>query len=325
MDSLGELGEFGYIARITRNLPTSENIVAGVGDDCAVVRHGDKLLLVSCDASIEDVHFSRRLAQPYDIGWKTFAAAFSDIAAMGGKPLYAVASLAVPPDTPVDILDELSKGAHDCVEHCGALLIGGDTTRSPGPVMLDVTVLGEPVDGRYVLRSGARHGDILAHTGVLGLSAGGLCALQQGLRAPDLTRAHLHPEPRIAAGQWLAARHSCHAMMDISDGLLQDAGHLADASGLGIAIDSGLLHLDELEPWEHSLGCSALDLATAGGEDYELLVAVDAASFGALRAAFERELKLPLTAVGRFTRDHSRVRMDGHEAGAGGFDHFREE
>lgn len=324
MDSLGDLGEFGYIARITRNLPTGDNVVAGAGDDCAVVRHGGRLLLVSCDASIEDVHFSRRLAQPVDIGWKTFAAAFSDIAAMGGKPLYAVASLAVPADTPLDILDELSRGAQDCVSHCGALLIGGDTTRSPGPVMLDVTVLGEPVEGRYLLRSGAQEGDILAHTGRLGLSAAGLLALQLGVDAPDLARAHLHPEPRIAAGQWFAARDACHAMMDISDGLVQDAAHLAQASGLGIGIDTSLIDVSALEPWEETLGTSAMDLACAGGEDYELLVAISREEFPALRRAFTESTGLPLHAVGRFTRSHGGVHVDGEAPGRGGFDHFRE-
>ena len=322
MSSLGDLGEFGYIARVTRDLPTSADVVAGVGDDCAVVRQGGKLMLVSCDASIEDVHFSRSLSAPYDIGWKTFASAFSDIAAMGGIAKYAVASMACPPSTPLEILDEISKGAHDCVAACGALLIGGDTTRSPGPIMLDVTVIGETEEGGYRLRSGAKPGDVLAHTGQLGLSGAGLLALQHGLRAPDLTRAHLHPEPRLDAGYWLAQQVAVHAMMDISDGLVQDAGHIARASGVGINIDSGLIDLSPLEPWEEALGASALDLACAGGEDYELLVAIDAGAFAALRKAFMETCGLPLTAVGRCTGDQKEVWLDGAPRRRGGFDHF---
>lgn len=324
MASLSELGEFGYIARVTRNLPTSADVVAGVGDDCAVVRQGGKLMLVSCDASIEDVHFSRSLASPYDIGWKAFASAFSDIAAMGGIAKYAVASLACPPDTSLDVLDELSKGAHDCVAHCGALLIGGDTTRSPGPIMLDVTVIGECEEGQYRLRSGAEAGDVLAHTGTLGLSGAGLLALQLGIDAPDLRRAHLHPEPRLAAGQWLAQHSAVHAMMDISDGLLQDAGHLARASNLAAQIESSLVDLEHLEPWEEALGASALDLACSGGEDYELLVAIARQDFDWIRKELHCATGIALTAVGRFHIGEPVVMLDGSPCGHGGFDHFRD-
>jgi thiamine-monophosphate kinase len=321
--SLSDLGEFGYIARVTRNLPTGADVVVGPGDDCAVVRQGGKLMLVSCDASIEDVHFSRALAQPYDIGWKTFASAFSDIAAMGGVAKYAVASMACPPDTPLDVLDEISQGAHDCVAACGAVLIGGDTTRSPGPIMLDVTVIGEAEEGGYRLRSGAKPGDIVAHTGVLGLSAAGLLSLQQGIPALDLARAHLHPEPRLAAGHWLAQRAEVHAMMDISDGLAQDASHIARASKLAIRIDAHEIDVSGLEAWEETLGASALDLATSGGEDYELLVTIDAAAFAALRKEFEQAHNLPLTPVGRCIAGNPEVHIEGHESQRGGFDHFR--
>lgn len=322
MISLGDLGEFGYIARVTRNLPTGADVVAGVGDDCAVVRMGGKLMLVSCDASIEDVHFSRRLASPYDIGWKTFASAFSDIAAMGGVAKYAVASMACPPDTPLEILDEISKGAHECVAACGALLIGGDTTRSPGPMMLDVTVIGECEEGGYRLRSGAKPGDIVAHTGALGLSGAGLLALQQGVPAPDLAWAHLHPIPRLAAGQWLAQQPAVHAMMDISDGLLQDAGHIARASELAIYVESDLIAVEGLEAWEDLLGSSALDLACSGGEDYELLITVDPESFAAMSMAFQEVCGLTLSAVGRCVSGNAGVWLDGHAVRRGGFDHF---
>ncbi|MFM1920377.1 MAG: hypothetical protein RLZZ303_2011 [Candidatus Hydrogenedentota bacterium] len=322
MASLSDLGEFGYIARVTRDLPSHPDVVAGVGDDCAVVRQGGKLMLVSCDASIEDVHFSRALASPYDIGWKTFASAFSDIAAMGGAARFAVASLACPPDTPLDVLDELSRGAHDCVAHCEAVLIGGDTTRSPGPLMLDVTVIGECVEGRYRLRSGARPGDVLAHTGSLGLSAAGLLALQQGVRAPELARAHLHPEPRLAAGLWLASHEAVRAMMDISDGLLQDASHLARASGCPVHVDSALVDVEPLEAWASRLGANPLDLAVSGGEDYELLLAVDPKAFAMVQQGLQESAGLSLTAVGRFVAGAPQVLLDGNPPARGGYDHF---
>lgn len=322
MASLSDLGEFGYIARVTRDLPSHPDVVAGVGDDCAVVRQGGKLMLVSCDASIEDVHFSRALASPYDIGWKTFASAFSDIAAMGGAARFAVASLACPPDTPLEALDELSRGAHDCVAHCGAVLIGGDTTRSPGPLMLDVTVIGECVDERYRLRSGARPGDILAHTGKLGLSAAGLLALQQGVQAPALARAHLHPEPRLAAGLWLASQEGVRAMMDISDGLLQDASHLARASGCAVRVDSALMDVEPLEAWSGRLGVNPLDLAVSGGEDYELLLAVEPKSFTAMQRGLRESAGVSLTAVGRFEAGAPRVLLDDRPVLRCGHDHF---
>jgi thiamine-monophosphate kinase len=323
MTSLSDLGEFGFIARVTADLPTSSEVLAGIGDDCAVVRCGGQVMLYSCDASIEDVHFARALSSPYDIGWKALASAFSDIAAMGGIARYALASLACPPDTPIELLDELSKGAHDCVAACGAVLLGGDTTRSPGPIMLDAAVIGEAPDGRYLLRSGARAGDVLAHTGSLGLSAAGLAVLQRGLPASDLTRAHLHPVPRLREGQWLAAQPGCRAMMDISDGIAQDAGHLAVASGLAARIDSTLIETTALDALAESLEADPLDWALSGGEDYELLIAIDPAALGGISAAFEREFALPLREAGRFEAGKPGVLVEGRDLASGGFDHFR--
>ncbi|MBI1318462.1 MAG: thiamine-phosphate kinase [Candidatus Hydrogenedens sp.] len=323
MTTLSELGEFGFIARVTADLPTGGEVLAGIGDDCAVVRNGGTVLLFSCDASIEDVHFARTHCAPYDVGWKAMASAFSDIAAMGGVARYALASLACPPDTPIELLDELSKGAYECVAACGAVLLGGDTTRSPGPIMLDVNVIGEAPDGRYLLRSGAKPGDILAHTGSLGRSAAGLAALQRGDAPSDFTRAHLHPVPRLREGQWLAAGDAVHAMMDISDGLAQDAGHLAEASGASVDIDSNAVDTAGIEELAVALGAEPLDWALAGGEDYELLVAVEAGAFAQVQRDFEREFGLPLTAVGRFAAGQPAVTVDGATRGGAGFDHFR--
>jgi thiamine-monophosphate kinase len=324
METLGDIGEFGLIRRIARLLPAAPSVIEGIGDDCAVLRVQDRLLLVSCDLSIEDVHFRRRTATPETIGWRAATSSLSDIAAMGGLPLFALVSLACPDATPVATVDGIYDGLLDAVTECGAAIVGGDTARSQAGIILDVTVVGEVVGDRYLTRKGARPGDRLVVTGRPGLSAAGLAALERGDDAPVLVHAHHHPVARISEGQWLSAWPDVHALIDISDGLAQDAGHLAEAAGLGLDIDPGLLPVDPaLARYCESRGLDPFDFVLTGGEDYELAFAVGAAACEETAGAFRHGFRTEITAVGTFTDAWQGVRVMGRGLDHGGFDHFK--
>ncbi len=323
MGTICDLGEFNFIERVTGPLRGADCVVLGPGDDCAVVRAGGMLLLASCDGSVENVHFRREWAGPEDIGWKAAASALSDIAAMGGSALFALATVSCPRDSDADYMAAVCAGIAAAVEHCGAALVGGDMTCSPAGMMLDLSVVGAVTEGRYVTRGGARPGDVFAVTGYPGQSAAGLLALVNGVDAPVLIRRHLRPEPRLAEGRWLARRDAVHAMIDLSDGLLQDAGHIGGRSGLGVNVDSDLVPLaPALNGFESAISQSLESLTLSGGEDYELAVALDPREAPALCAEFAAEFGIPLTVVGRVEEGWRGVRLDGQEAAHLGFDHF---
>ena len=205
MATLREIGEFGLIDRVTRGLKRTPGVVEGVGDDCAVLRFGNALLLATCDASVEGVHFRRDWASPHSIGWKAAVSAISDIAAMGGDARYVLASVACPANSDCAVIEAICAGIAEAVESCGAALVGGDTTASQSMIGIDISVLGEAVDGRYLTRADALPGDAVAVTGFPGMAAAGLLALQRGIEAAPLIQAHLRPVPRLAEGRWLVA------------------------------------------------------------------------------------------------------------------------
>ncbi len=318
-----DLGEFGLIGRLTGGLPVGDGVVVGAGDDCAVVRFGEREVLLSCDASLEGRHFDKAYMPAEAIGWRAMASALSDIAAMGGVARFAVVTLGLPPELEVAFVEELYRGLAEAAAEAGAAIVGGDTAASEWGIVIDVTVLGEPVGGRYVLRTGAKAGDVLAVTGYPGRAAAGLLALRRGVDAPALVEAFLRPVPRLAAGQWLAQRPEVHAMIDLSDGLLADARHVAEASGVGLDITrAGLPIAEALRAAAKELGFGPADLVLGGGEDYELACAVDADEFDAVRAAFEEAQGLALHAAGRFTAKEDGIVLDGAPAPHLGFEHF---
>ena len=323
MSTLREIGEFGLIENVTRALRRTPGVVEGAGDDCAVLRFGNALLLATCDASIEGIHFRRDWASPRDIGWKAAAGAISDIAAMGGDVRYVLASIACPADSDSTDVEEICAGIADAVESCGAALVGGDMTGSQATIGIDISVLGEAVDGRYLTRAGALPGDAVAVTGFPGLAAAGLLALQRGIDAALLIQAHLRPVPRLAEGRWLANRAGVHAMIDLSDGLLQDLGHIAERSKTGINVDSDLVPLGPALNAFDSILCEPLEcLALSGGEDYELAIALDPALAPAICHEFAEQFGSPLTVVGKVESGWCGVRLDGQEPGHRGFNHF---
>ncbi|MCF6287311.1 MAG: thiamine-phosphate kinase [Candidatus Hydrogenedentes bacterium] len=321
-DAIRGLGEFGLIRKLTEQLKQGDTVVHGIGDDCAVLAVGEKQLLLTCDASLEDVHFKRHWGKPEDIGWKAAVSALSDIAAMGGRATAVLVTLALPEDLPVSYAEGLYRGLADAVESVGATIVGGDTTASRSGIIIDITVIGEVV-GRPVLRSGAQPGDVIAVTGAIGERGAGLHALLHDVDASELIRAYLHPSPRIEAGQWFQAQPGVHAMMDVSDGLLPDARHIAQASGVGIDLFSDKLPKnDRLDAYWKSQGEGGSLQRVRSGEEYELLVVLAAAEFDMICEAFSRYTGLLISVIGECTKSHEGIQLDGSIPGATGFEHF---
>jgi len=314
---LGPGVEFDRLRAIFSRL--REHKADGVqGDDCALVRVGGATLAASVDLSLEGVHFRTDWLSFEEIGWRAGAAALSDLAAAGAKPIGVLVSLGLPAGNgkreagSVDPGAEIMAGVGGAVRSVGGKVLGGDLVRSER-YLVDVCVLGTA--RRAVRRRGARRGDGVWVTGMLGGAGLALAQLQPGARPEDtLRRRFAHPEPRIAAGSRLA-RLGAHAMIDISDGLAADAAHLAAASGVALEIE-----LERLPCWP---GVTPRD-AAASGEEYELLVALPA-RFGERDArAFTRVSGLPLTRIGRCVAGRGV-----HLSAAGrlveappGFDHF---
>jgi len=298
MKTLREIGEFGLIERLSRMVTTSPDVLESVGDDCAVLRLGDRKLLVSSDMAIEGNHFLRDKARPYDIGYKAAAAAISDIAAMGGTPLFCLVSLSCPSDTPVSFLESLYQGLNNLLSSFGVTLVGGDTTRAEDRIFIDVVVLGEAKGDHLLKRKGAQEGDILAVTGHLGVSAAALHAIQHEIDAPQLITRHFAPQPRVVEGQWLARTRGVRAMIDISDGLIQDSAHLARAAGIGVDIDANAVLLEkELQQYADRHQLDPLDFVLTGGEDFELACAIDPLHADNVFRLYALEFRTPLTAM----------------------------
>lgn len=278
---LRNLGEFGLIQRLTRMVseagvaasPPGSGfpLLIGIGDDAAAWRTKDGVELCTTDTVVEGVHFNRDTTPWQDLGWKVMAANISDIAAMGGAPLYALVTLGLPDDTLVSAIDALYEGIIECCREYGAAIAGGDVVRS-AVAFVSVTLHGvQP--GPPMLRSAARPGDLVGVTGFLGSSRGGLELLTRHLRAEAeatdyLCGAHRRPQPRIAEGRILS-KEGVLAAMDISDGLVEDLGKMLLASGAAAQVDSWRVPVHPL--LEQAFPGGALRLALTGGEDYELL------------------------------------------------------
>jgi thiamine-monophosphate kinase len=274
--------------------------------------------------SIENVHFRREYSAAADIGWKSATSSLSDIAAMGGTPLFCLVALACPPDTEYAYINRMYNGIINAVNQSGAVVVGGDTSSIPDRIVLDITVIGETIGNRYLTRRGAQIGDYLAVTGRPGMSSAGLHAMSHGHAAPELARAHHHPMARFTEGQWLCTSPDVHAMIDVSDGLARDAGHMADAANLGIDIDENQLPVSShLRDYCDKYSLNPLEFILAGGEDYELAFAVSGKEAENCLRSFRRGFGTPVTIVGRFTDEWRGLRLNGKEITQKGYEHFK--
>jgi thiamine-monophosphate kinase len=287
---LARPGEFELIERFTRPFTRGEGVRVGIGDDAAVLRlsPGEELV-ATVDAVVEGVHFTRRFT-PEEIGWKALAVNLSDLAAMGARPLWALVALATPPAADPARLVRIGRGIAACARRHGTSVVGGNVTAAR-ELSLTVTVLGAVRRGRALLRSGARPGDLLVVSGTLGDASLGI---RPGSAAGPVARQR-RPRPRLALGR--AAVGIARAAVDLSDGLLQDLGHLCAASGVGARVEVDRLPLSAAYRAATRRSRDPLLGALSGGEDYELLLAVPPSRVEALRAA-ARRVRTPVTVVG---------------------------
>jgi len=269
--TLADIGEFGLIARITEDVATSPAVAVGPGDDTAVVLTPDGRVAVTCDLLVEGRHFRRDWSTPVDVGRKAAAACLADVAAMGGVTTALVVGFGAPADLPAAWAVACTAGLREEAASVGAVLVGGDVVEAP-QVVLAVTALGDLAGRSPVLRSGARPGDVVALAGRLGWSAAGLALLSRGFRSPRvLVEAHRYPRPPYAAGP-AAAAAGATAMIDVSDGLVADAGHVAFASGVAIDLHAQALEVPEaLQAAARAYNVDPLTWVLGGGEDHALL------------------------------------------------------
>jgi len=309
------MNEFEIIRRVSGTLPPAPpEVLVPIGDDCAVLRLGDRIWVAASDMLVSGHHF-KDWAAPEDAGYKAVAVNVSDVAAMGGTPRFVLTSGGAPdPETTLRCM----RGVLEACGEFGVYPLGGDTTRA-GALTVDVAILGE-LDAPPVLRSGARPGDLLAVTGELGASAAGLLALESGASGPErLVDKHLRPTPRVEVGR-AAARIGVGAMIDLSDGLASDAGHVCERSGVGCRVDLDLLPVaEDTRSFLASLGHDPV--AVAGGEDYELLISAPEPVLQALAESVE----VPVTKIGEVTSGGGVVFWREGEVveGLSGWDHFR--
>lgn len=268
--TLRDLGEFGLTDALAELLPQADAVLLGPGDDAAVVAFPDGPVVVSTDLHVDTRHFRRDWATALDIGHRVAAANLSDINAMGGRAVALTVGLAAPGDLPVDWALDLARGIAEECSLVGASVVGGDLT-SADQLLVSVTAMGT-VDGPPVRRSGARPGDVVALAGRQGWAAGGLAVLTRGFRSPRaLVEAYRRPEPPYPAGAEALALGAT-SLIDVSDGLLADLGHVARASGVAVDVEAGRLDVPEpLRAVGAALGADPLRFVLTGGDDHPLL------------------------------------------------------
>ena len=315
--TLGALGEFGLIGRVTAGRAQPASTLLGPGDDAAVVAAPDGRVVATTDVLVETVHFRLDWSTPEQVGRRAAAANLADVAAMGAVPTALLVGLSCPAATSVATLEALANGLWAEAQSAGAGVVGGDVTSS-AQLMLAVTALGDLQGRAPVTRGGARPGDLVAVRGRLGWAAAGLAVLQRGFRSPAVVvNAHRVPEPPYAAGPE-AARAGATAMIDVSDGLLADLGHVAAASRVVVDLRSAALEVPaRLVDVGAALGADPRHWLLTGGDDH------------ALAATFPPDVLLPFgwTRIGAVLSPGAGdpgVLVDGrpYDGGPGGWDHF---
>jgi thiamine-monophosphate kinase len=335
--TISDFTEAELIARIQHNLPFPPDwLLVGIGDDAAVVQpERNRAEVFSVDALVDGVHFDRAFVPPDAIGHRALAVNLSDLAAMGAQPRLALLSMALPPRLPIADFDQIVLGFSRLALEHRVHLAGGNLTRTPGPLLIDVTVVGSVKRRQALTRKGARPGDELYVSGTIGGAAAGRQALQtgrpvDGLPMASCARQYLYPEPRVRAGVMLARNRAVRACVDLSDGLADAVHQIARASSTGAVVEAGLLPLPPpARDWFHAQGLDPAVAAVSGGDDYELLVAV-APRHGRRFNAVAARAGVSFTRIGACTDGHDVVIRSSAHGGAfdaplthTGYVHFR--
>ena len=341
IESVRDVGEHRLLDRIRSRVPPVPPWVAvGIGDDAAVIEPARGALdVLTTDAMVEGVHFDRRFGSMADLGHKALAINLSDLAAMGAIPRVAVLSLALPGDLAVGDVDRLLDGLLDLATRHRVALVGGNLARSPGPLFVDVTVLGSIRRRKVMTRDGARPGDGLYVTGEIGGAAAGLAWLQRQGVAGASTGADaaaaagvaecvdrfLRPSPRVRAGNRVARNRIVHAAMDLSDGVADGVAQMTQPAGLGARVDAEAVPIpDAARQWFAKAGRDPVEAALSGGEDYELLFAVPDRPRSRVRLLERVIAPLRLTRIGTVTAESDLLvrRSSGDTPLPRGFTHF---
>jgi thiamine-monophosphate kinase len=315
------LAEKLLISRIRSRATRRKGIAAGIGDDCAILQIPvGHQTLVTTDFSLEGIHFRREWHSPEVVGHRCLARSLSDIAAMGGTPVAAFLSLALPQNLRQPWVDRFIKGLLRLADRFNVTLAGGDTAQSPGAILADIVVIGSIPKGKAIRRSGARPGDRIYVTGTLGGAAAALKLLFAGkkLRQADFPQ-HFHPLPRIKVGHFLLKKSLASAMIDLSDGLSTDLGHMCEESGVGAEIEAPAIPCASVGKPGHEVD---LQLALHGGDDYELLFTGPRG-----KQVPPRIEGVEITQIGHITRHKGLTLMNdqgvGSELRAQGWEHFK--
>jgi thiamine-monophosphate kinase len=331
---LDEIGEFGFIRRVSRGaIVRPEGVARPIGDDAAAfVVPPERLTLVTTDLLVERVHFLRSATTPANLGHKALAVNLSDIAAMGGTAREAFVSLAIPADCPVEFLEELYAGMKQLAARHAVNILGGDTTASRADLFLSVTVVGEVPPDQVLYRSGARSGDAVCLTGTVGDSRAGLHFVRQGTAPPDaamqaLLEAHLLPRPHLPEGRFLAESGAATAAIDLSDGLSSDLLHVCEESSVGMRIRADAIPVSPaLQDFCGRFGHDPARFALAGGEDYVLAATLRPERLEEVQRSFGARFGRPLHAIGEVTAGSGLALRtpDGREETVAptGWDHF---
>jgi thiamine-monophosphate kinase len=317
-ETVAAIGERALIERIRRRLPAAPaSLLVGIGDDAAVAAPDrGAFVVLTTDALVEGVHFDRRFSSAADVGFKALAVNVSDVAAMGAAPRLALLSLILPEALPIADVDDLIDGFVEIGRAAGVTLAGGNITRSPGPLVVDVTVMGAVKPRRVLARGGGRPGHQLYVSGSIGAATAGLEWLRDRSRGPaslpddpalaECVARHRRPEPRTRLGALLGRTRAASACMDLSDGLADAVRQVAGASGTGARIDASQLPIHPgARAWFAGRESDAVAASLGGGDDYELLFAVGPRARGRLRLVGRQARGLPLTRIGELTADPS--------------------
>jgi thiamine-monophosphate kinase len=333
---VADLSERRLIERIRQRFSdASGNLLIGIGDDAAVARPARGALeVLTTDAVVEGVHFDLAYSSFSDVGYKALAVNVSDVAAMGAVPRLAMLSLMLPEHVRSDDVDALLDGFAEMAAAARTTLAGGNVTRSPGPLIVDVSLIGAAKPRRFLTRSGGRAGDALYVTGAIGAAAAGLAWLRaqgRGLAEPDTAEMrecvarHRRPAPRFRVGSIAGRTKVASACMDLSDGLADAVRQVAEQSGTGARIDAQMLPVHPgAARWFSGLGHDPVAAALAGGDDYELLFAVPPRLRGRLHNLRREAEGVPITRIGELTANREVVVMRGGrpEPLPSGFVHF---